>query len=337
MRVGFIGLGNVGAKLAGSLLRNGHDLRVRDADRGAAEPLLAEGARWAESGQSLAEGSDVVITCLPSPKVSAQVLEAADGVLEGLSEGKVWLEMSTTEAEEVQRLGSLVEARGAIPLDSPVSGGCHRATTGNIAIFAGGERSAFEKVLPLLTTMGRKVVHTGPLGSASVLKVITNYLAGVQLISTGEAFMVAKKAGIDLAVAYDAIRVSSGNSFVHETEGQLILNGSYNVNFTMDHEVKDLTLFDDLGKKLGVALELSPLCVEIMRDGLKRYGPRVWSSMVVKRLEDDCGEDLRAPGFPEYLVDHEPEEPGGEVVVENRRTFREHSANNAAQEERIAP
>ena len=318
MKVGFIGLGNVGAKLAGSLLRNGFDLTARDVDKDAATGLLSDGAKWADSGKELAESCDIVITCLPSPTVSAEVLEQPGGVLEGLSDGKVWLEMSTTEADDVRRLGALVEAKGTIPLDTPVSGGCHRATTGNIAIFAGGDRAGFERVLPLLTTMGRKVVHTGGLGTASILKVITNYLAGVQLISTGEAFMVAKKAGIDLAVAYDAIRVSSGNSFVHETEGQLILNGSYNINFTMDHEVKDLTLFDNLGKSLGVPLELSPLCVDIMRDGLKRYGPRVWSSMVVKRLEDDCGEDLRAPGFPEYLVDHEPEEPGAEVVIENR-------------------
>ena len=226
--------------------------------------------------------------------------------------------MSTTEAADVQRLGVLVEAKGALALDSPVSGGCHRASTGNIAILTGGDRAAFETVLPVLSVLGRQVVHTGPLGSASVLKVITNYLAGVQLISTGEAFMVAKKAGIDLAVAYEAIRVSSGNSFVHETEGQIILNGSYNINFTMDHEVKDLTLFDELGKHLGVPLELSPLCVEIMRDGLKRYGPRAWSSMVVKRLEDDCNEQLRAPGFPDQLEDHEPEGQGAEVIVNNR-------------------
>jgi 3-hydroxyisobutyrate dehydrogenase len=130
--------------------------------------------------------------------------------------------------------------------------------------------------------------------------------------------MVAKQAGVDLAVAYEAIRISSGNSFVHETEGQLILNGSYNINFTMDHEVKDLSLFDALGKKHEVPLELSPLCVEIMKDGLERYGPRAWSSMVVRRLEDACDTDLRADGFPEYLTDNEPEAKGAEVRVKNR-------------------
>ncbi len=316
MKIGFIGLGNVGAKLAGSLLRHNFDVTVRDIDPEAAKKLLDQGAKWAHSGKDLAEAADVIITCLPTPETSALVMEEENGVLAGLSDGKVWLEMSTTDEDEVKRIGEKVMAKGAIPLDSPVSGGCHRAATGNIAIFAGGERTGFEKALPLLKVMGREIIHTGPLGSASVLKVITNYLAGVQLVSTGEAFMVAKKAGIDLGTAYEAIRVSSGNSFVHETEGQLILNGSYNINFTMDHEVKDLSLFDDLGKKHNVRLELSPLCVDIMKDGLKRFGPRVWSSTVVKRLEDDCGEDLRAPGFPEYLVDQEPEESGYEIKRE---------------------
>ena len=318
MKIGFIGLGNVGAKLATSLLRKGFDLTVLDLDVAAMEPLQQAGAKVAENARSLAEDNDVIITCLPSPKISAQVLEAEDGVIAGLGRGKIWLEMSSTDAEEVRRLGRLVEARGAHALDSPVSGGCHRAATGNIAIFTGGKREAFEQVLPLLATMGRNILHTGELGTASIMKVATNYLAGVQLISTGEAFMVAKKAGVDLGVAYEAIRISSGNSFVHETEGQLILNGSYNINFTMDLEVKDLSLFDALGEAHDVPLELSPLCVEIMKDGLKRYGPRVWSSMVVKRLEDDCGVDLRAPGFPEYLTDDEPEQAGVEVVVRGR-------------------
>jgi 3-hydroxyisobutyrate dehydrogenase len=286
---------------------------VRDLEADAAQALLDQGAVWGFSGQEMAQNCDVIITCLPSPTVSAEVMEEDQGVLAGIGPGKIWLEMSSTDADEICRLGAMVEARGGIPLDCPVSGGCHRAATGNIAIFAGGKRVAFEKVLPLLTTVGRNILHTGELGSASIMKVATNYLAGVQLISTGEAFMVAKKAGIDLGVAYEAIRISSGNSFVHETEGQLILNGSYNINFTMDHEVKDLTLFDDLGKKFDVPLEMSPLAVQIMRDGLAKFGPRVWSSMVVKRLEDACGEDLRAPGFPAYLTDEEAEATGAEV------------------------
>ncbi len=315
MKIGFIGLGNVGGKLAGSLIRNGYSLCVRDLDRSQAEPLLRMGASWGESGRSMAQAADVIITCLPSPAVSAQVMEEPEGVLEGLSQGRIWLEMSSTDADEIRRLGALVETKGAIAMDCPVSGGCHRAATGNIAIFAGGERAAFEKVLPLLATLGRDILHTGPLGTASIMKVTTNYLAGVQLIATGEAFMVAKKAGVDLGVAYEAIRISSGNSFVHETEGQVILNGSYNINFTLDHEVKDLSLFDELGNKFDVPLELSPLCIAIMRDAQQRYGSRAWSSMAVKLLEDDCGDDLRADGFPPTLIDTEDEVKGAEIQI----------------------
>ena len=293
--------------------RNGFALTVRDLDVSAAQPLLAKGAAWADSPAELAQAADLIITCLPSPAAVSDVMEADDGVIARLGPGKIWLEMSTTDEAEVRRLATLVEAAGATSLDGPVSGGCHRAATGNISIFVGGERADFEKVLPALTAMGRRILHTGPLGSASVLKVVTNYLCSVQLVALGEAMMVAKKAGRDLGTTFEAIRISSGNSFVHETEGQVILNGSYDINFTMDHEVKDVTLFDELGSSLDVPLELSPVVVEIMRDGLEKYGARAWSSMVVKRLEDACQTHLRATGFPGQLQDAEPSALGAEI------------------------
>lgn len=315
MRVGFIGLGNVGGKLAGTLQRNGVALTVRDLDPEAVRPFLDRGAARADSARALAEAVDVVITCLPSPAICAAVLEAEDGVLAGLGAGKIWLEMSTTDAAEVRRLGERVSALGAIPMDCPVSGGCHRAATGNIAILAGGERSAFERVLPLLTLMGRQVLHTGALGTASELKVVTNYLATANLVALGEALAVAGKAGLDLATAYEAIRISSGNSFVHETESQVILNGSYNISFTMDLVLKDVGLFQSVAANAGVALEVAPLLTEIFRDGAARFGPRAWSSMIVRRHEEACGIALRAPGFPAELTDTEPEVRGHEVVV----------------------
>lgn len=314
-RVGFIGLGNLGSKLAGSLLRNGVDLTVRDLDRSAAEPLLAAGAGWADSPRQMAEAVDVVITCLPSPAISAAVMEDEDGVLAGLAAGQVWAEMSTTDEAEVARLGALVAARGAEPVDCPVSGGCHRAATGNISIFAGCERSTFERILPLLTTMGRRILHTGPLGSASILKVLTNYLATANLLSLAEALATARATGLDLSTTYEAIRISSGNSFVHETESQVILNGSRNINFTLDLVRKDLALFQAVADRGGVPLELSPLMLDIVADAIERYGGREWSPNVIKRLEEAIGVDVRTPGFPPEMVDDEPEESGYEVVV----------------------
>ena len=313
MKVGFIGLGNVGGKLAGSLLRNNFDLTVRDLDKNLTQSFKDLGAKVVNSAKELAEQVDLIITCLPSPKICAEVMEAEDGVISGLTENKIWLEMSTTDEAEIKRISKKIIAKKAIPLDGPVSGGCHRAATGNIAIFVGGERNAFDKILPALTVMGRKILHTGELGSATVLKVITNYLASVHLVALGEAWTVAKKSNLDLAKAYKGIAVSSGNSFVHETESQVILNGSYNINFTMDLVLKDTGLFDDLAKKLGAPLEISPKVVEIFKDGQKKYGSRAWSSMIVKRMEDINNIDFRAKGFPEELIDNEPEEKGYEI------------------------
>ena len=313
MKVGFIGLGNVGGKLAGSLLRNNFDLTVRDLDKNLTQSFKDLGAKVANSAKELAEQVDLIITCLPSPKICAEVMEAEDGVISGLSENKIWLEMSTTDEAEIKRISKKIIEKKAIPLDGPVSGGCHRAATGNIAIFVGGERKAFDKILPALTVMGRKILHTGELGTATILKVITNYLASVHLVALGEAWTVAKKSNLDLAKTYKGIAVSSGNSFVHETESQVILNGSYNINFTMDLVLKDTGLFDELAKKLGAPLEISPKVVEIFKDGQKKYGSRAWSSMIVKRMEDINNIDFRAEGFPEELIDNEPEEKGYEI------------------------
>lgn len=318
MRVGFIGLGNVGAKLAGSLLRNGIDLTVRDLDKSAAQPLLDAGAKWGESPAAMTEHVDFMITCLPSPTISAAVLEADDGILSALKPGQIWAEMSTTDEAEVRRLGALVKASGGEPIDCPVSGGCHRAATGNIAIFAGCERDTFERVLPVLTTMGRRILHTGDLGSASMLKVMTNYLATANLVTLAEALVVSKAAGMDLGTTYEAIRISSGNSFVHETESQVILNGSRDINFTMDLVSKDIGIFQQIAERHEVPLEVSPLLCEIFEDGQERYGTREFSPNIIRRLEDATGIEVLAPGFPADITDDEPEETGYEVIPASR-------------------
>jgi len=319
VKVGFIGLGNVGAKLAGSLLRNEVDLVVRDLNVEAAQNLLDNGANWADSPKEMAEKCDLVITCLPSPAICAEVMEAPEGVIAGLSPGKIWLEMSTTDESEVRRLGDLVKNVGAFPLDGPVSGGCHRAASGNIAILVGGDRETFERALPILCIMGREILHTGELGSASVLKVMTNYLATANLVSLCEALTTTAKAGLDLNVVYEAIRMSSGNSFVHETESQVILNGSRDINFTMDLVSKDIGIFDKIAQDLEVPLELSPLLVEIFKDGEQRYGSREWSPNIIRRLEDAAGIQVLAPGFPEEMIDDEPEVPGYEI--QSKKSF----------------
>jgi 3-hydroxyisobutyrate dehydrogenase len=257
----------------------------------------------------------VVITCLPSPAASDAVMQQ---MLPEVGPGKIWMEMSTTDADEIRRLGGLVIAAGGAAVDCPVSGGCHRADTGNISIFAGCDRATFERILPLLKTLGRRLLHTGEIGSASLLKVMTNYLATANLLTLCEAMVTMKGAGLDLATTYEAIKISSGTSFVHETESQVILNGSRDISFTMDLVKKDIGLFQKIADDAGVPLEISPLMISIFDDGIRRYGARAQSDDIIRRLEEATGLDIRAPGFPAEMVDDEPEEQGYEVVPPGR-------------------
>ncbi|MEP2781697.1 MAG: NAD(P)-dependent oxidoreductase [Pseudoruegeria sp.] len=314
MEIGFVGLGNVGGKLSGSLLRNGYRIGVLDLDPDKLVEAEKNGAWVAKTPAELMKACDVVITCLPNPAASAAVLEAKDGILTEICAGKIWMEMSTTDETEVKRLAAMVTAKGGAAVDCPVSGGCHRADTGNIAIFAGCTRDTFERILPLLTTMGRRILHTGDIGSASILKVVTNYLATANLIACAEALTVSKAAGMDMATAYEAIRISSGNSFVHETESQVILNGSRDISFTMDLVLKDIGLFQEVADRSAVPLEMNPLMIQIFKDGIARYGERELSPNIIKRLEDVTGLAVQASGFPSEMVDEEPEEPGYEIV-----------------------
>ncbi len=314
MKIGFIGLGNVGGKLAGSILRNGYELSVRDLDEELVQSFVDQGASRADSPKELAQICDVVITCLPSPAACSQVMEADDGILAGLSKGKVWAEMSTTDESEVKRIAELVRATGASAIECPVSGGCHRAATGNISIFAGCDRDVFDRMLPMLAAIGRRVLHTGPIGSASVLKVMTNYLATANLLTLCEAMVTMKAAGIDMATTYEAITISSGTSFVAETEGQVILNGGRDISFTMDLVKKDIGLFHSVAESHNVPLDISPVMVDIFNDGIERYGERELSPNIIRRLEDATGLSILADGFPDELVDDEPEEAGYEVV-----------------------
>ena len=301
MRYGYIGLGHLGGHLAASLLRAGFPLTVHDLDRKLAERHLKLGAAWAASPRTVAEASDAVITCLPSPAVSEAVLCGKDGILAGLAKGGTWIEMSTLGRDDVLRLAASAAERGVATLECPVTGGVHRAAAGEITVLAGGDEALFERHRPALDAMGGELFHMGPLGSAAVIKVITNMLAFIHLVAAGEALMLAKRGGLDLGQAFHAIKASSGNSFVHETESQLVLSGSYDIGFTMDLAVKDLGFAMGFGREFGVPLDLAGLTYQTFIRGREAYGGGAWSTAVVRLLEDALRTDLRAPGFPSTL------------------------------------
>jgi 3-hydroxyisobutyrate dehydrogenase len=302
-KIGFIGVGNLGVHLAMSLMRAGFSLTIHDLNRTAAESLLLAGAEWADSIQELAASVDTVITCLPSSQAVTSVVAGEKGVLSHLRSGGTWIDMSTNDFQEVQRLAGLAAERGIACLEAPVTGGVHKAASGQITVIVAGTQPAYEDHLPAFQAMGNPVFYLGPLGKASIIKVITNMLAFIHLVAAGEALMLARRGGIDLAQAFEIIKASSGNSFVHETESQVILNGSYNIGFTMDLACKDLHFAHELGREFGVPLELAGLVEQTFIRARSQYGGGAWSSQVVKLLEDALGTDLRAPGFPEVLVE----------------------------------
>ena len=298
MRYGFVGLGHLGRHLAMSLVRAGFQVTVHDLDPGAANELVAAGARLVGNPAEAADGSDGLITCLPSPKAATVVLDAA---LPVLAAGATWIEMGTNDITTIDLLAAKAAARGVATLACPVTGGVHRAAAGDITILVGGLPTEFERHAPALRAMGGEVIYLGGLEQAAVTKVVTNMLAFIHLIAVGEAMMLCKQAGVDLAAAFQAIRASSGNSFVHETESQVILNGSYDIGFTMDLACKDAGFAMDIGRRLGVPLKLAGLMEQTFVEGRAHYGGNAWSSMIVKLLEDATGTPLRAPGFPAKL------------------------------------
>ena len=298
MRYGFVGLGHLGKHLAANLARGGFDVGVHDLNRTAADPVIAAGAHWFESLPLLAANCDALITCLPTPAASAAVLGQA---LPVMAAGSTWIEMSTNDFVEVESLAKRAETRGVTTLMCPVTGGVHRAEAGDITVLVGGAQQVYAVHEPALRAMGGRVIHLGGIEQAAVTKVVTNMLAFIHLIAAGEALMLCAKAGVDLRAAFDAIAASSGNSFVHETESQVILNGSYDIGFTMDLACKDAGFAVEFGRRFGVPLRLAGVMEQTFIEGRAKYGGSAWSSMIVKLLEDSVGTALRAPGFPARL------------------------------------
>jgi len=298
MHYGYIGLGNLGAACAGCLLKAGFKVTVFDLNAQLAAPLVANGATLATSAEDLAGSVDHVITCLPSPVVSERVLRA---ILPRMKPGASWVEMSTLGRDEVLTLGAIAEAAGVRMMELPVTGGVHLAHQGKITMLAGGDRDLYELHHGAMQAMGDRIFHMGPLGSASIIKVITNMLAFIHLKATSEALMLAKRGGLDLAQSWHAIQASSGNSFVHETEGALILNGSYDIAFNIDLALKDLGFALGFGKEFGVPLDLASITNQTYIAAKAAYGGEAQSPMIAKLLEDLLGTDLRAEGFPARL------------------------------------
>jgi len=308
--IGFIGLGNVGKKLADNLINKKNKIFLYDKNPKTYFYFKNKNVFLCKTLRELVFNSNIIITCLPSPVVVNNVINS---LIPYISNSHLWIEMSTTDKDEMVRLSKIFKKKGGSVLECPITGGEHRATSGNISILAAGERKVFNRAFPVLSKMGHQILYCGKIGNASILKIITNYLASLNLLGIGEALAVSKKNNIDLGLAHKAINISSGNSFVNETETKVILSGSYDVGFTMDLVNKDIGLFNKLANQHNLQIDLGKILQKKFKKGLNEFGSRSFSTSIVKLIEKQGRIKMRAKNFPKELIDNFSKQKGIEV------------------------
>ncbi len=263
MKVGFIGLGNMGQPMAANILDAGHTLTIHDTRRQTGRDLEAAGAFWAEGPRAVAVRSEVVLTSLPDSGAVEQVALGEHGVFSGLVGGSTYVDTSTIAPSAMRRICAAGTERGLHVLDAPVSGGIHGAQDASLTLFVGGHAEDLERVRPVLASIGGRIVHVGPAGSGNAIKLINNLMMFVNFIGACEGVAMSARAGIDPRLLLDAIRSSMGQSRIFEHTLSLFLN-SGRMGASTDLAVKDLHLGIELGLELGVPLEVGPLARDLM-------------------------------------------------------------------------
>lgn len=288
MRIGFVGIGNMGVPMCANLRKAGWMLTVFDVDTARAAAFAAgHGATAAASLKELAADSDVVITMLPDGKVVRSVTLDAGGLAEGLAKGAVIVDMSSSAPVGTRELGAELEDRGIRLVDAPVSGGVPRAVTGTLAIMAGGEEASVRGVGPVLDAMG-KWIHVGRLGSGHAAKVLNNYVSAAGLAAAAEAVVVAERFGIDPDVIVDVLNASTGRNNATENKfKQFILNRRFDSGFAMGLMVKDLKLAMEVAKACDVPAELGQACVKLWADAYDRLGTGADHTEIARHVEPD--------------------------------------------------
>ncbi len=305
MKYSIIGLGNLGEKISSNLLKAGFDLKVFDKDERKTDSLLKKGARLSRSYSDAAFDVDGLITCLPSPEISTEVMTGSEGALYNMSPGSTWIETSTTQVDELKKVSTEARKFDVGTIESPVTGGVHRAARGEITVLVGANINDYEKHKRAIKTFGGKVFYLGDVGSASVLKVITNMLAFANLLGAIEGLMLAKSAGLNLTTSYHAIQASSGNSVEFETVAPVIFNGSLDTSFSLKLACKDLGLMTQLGELHKIPLDFTKFIEQVFINTKNRHGENAWTPSMVNDIEQETGLNLREPNFPNKMMDYQ--------------------------------
>src|SRR6476660_6043320 len=288
MQVGFIGLGTMGARMASNLQHAGYKLVVNDLRKDAAAPHLGAGAIWADTPRALAEQSEVILTSLPEPPDVEKVALADDGLLAGIKRDAVWFDLSTNSQSLVKKLSAAFAEKGAHMLDAPVSGGPQGAASRKLAIWIGGERAAFDKYKAVLDAIGDKAAYIGPIGSATVAKLVHNMSGYAIVCALAETFTMGVKAGIDPLALWQAGRQgAAGRRFTFDALIDQFLPGKYDPpTFALKLAHKDVSLANALGRELGVPMRMCNLTLAEMTEALARgWGGRDSRSVMLLQQE----------------------------------------------------
>jgi 3-hydroxyisobutyrate dehydrogenase-like beta-hydroxyacid dehydrogenase len=297
MKVGFIGLGTMGAHMAMNAMKGGHELVVNDIRRDAAEPHLATGAKWAASPREVAEATEVVLTSLPGPPEVEAVAIGDNGILSGMSAGKAYFDLSTNSPTLVRRLHGIFAAQGVHLLDSPVSGGPRGARTGKLALWVGGDEKIFQRFKPVLDAIGDQARYIGPIGAGSVAKLVHNCAGYAMQTALAEVFTMGVKAGVEPLALWQAVRQGAGGR--RRTFDGLIdqfLPGKFEPPaFALKLAHKDVTLACALGREHGVPMRIANLTLEEMTEAMNRGWAARDSRVAMLLQEERAGVEIRVP------------------------------------------
>ena len=297
MQIGFIGTGNMGNPMAGNLMKSGHQLTVHDLRRESATNLLEMGANWADTPGQAALDSELVFTSLPLPRDVEAVVLGEQGILGSAKPGTVFVDLSTNSPIVIRRIQQLCQEKGVIVLDAPVSGGVSGADAGTLAVMVGGDEDAFKRVKPALDAIGGHVAYCGPIGNGMVCKICNNLIAMGAEVFLSEALTMGVKAGVDLAVLADVIANSSGRSWIITDKfPRYLFKGNFEPGFATALAAKDVRLATDLGRELGLPMELSNIVDQRYAEALFQGLGHEDSDAVVKLQEGRTGVQLRIPG-----------------------------------------
>ena len=294
MKLGFIGVGNMGGPMCRNLVKGDHQVMLHDLNKEAKAPILAMGATEAATAKQVTAETEVVFTSLPGPKEITEVVLGKDGIAEGAHGETIYVDLSTNSPAVARELAAELGQRGIPMLDAPVSGGTTGAEAGTVAVMVGGEKEVFDKVKPLFEIIGANVYHVGDHGAGCTVKVINNMLSFINMFTACEGFMMGVKAGVDPELLLEVVRNSSGNSSSLGKIEQAIFPGDFKATFALDLAHKDLRLALGLGEELGMPLTMGSVLVNYFRQSVARGHGSLDTSAMIKVLEENMGIELRS-------------------------------------------